>query len=170
MTKNNIIIAHPELLVGQALSQLISVSSDRVGRVVQLSTDMAAIRAGFFQQQPLPVLASFTQDANWLLIADLGSLLAQEACKQKSSFNQTQANNAMGLAVYHLSILGLTKGELIFTQPKWLGDIAYSTNSAAFIPTLERTIQLMRTPLPAPYYPVVETRDAVVIKTRVGVQ
>lgn len=171
MTKNNIIIAHPELLVGQALSQLISVSSsERVGRVVQLATNMAAIRASFFQQQPFPVLASFTQGAHWILIADLGGLLAQEAFEQRSSFKQTQANNAMGLGVYHLSTFGPTKGELIFTQPKWLGDIAYTTNSAAFIPALERAMQAMQTPLSVPDYPGAETRDAVVTKTRVGVQ
>jgi hypothetical protein len=171
MTKNNIIIAHPELLVGQALGQLVSASSsERVGRVVQLSTDMASIRASFFQQQPFPVLASFTPGADWILIADLGGLLAQEAFEQTCSFKQTQTNNTMGLGVYHLSTTGPNKGELVFTQPKWLGDIAYTTNSTAFIPTLERTMQVMQIPLSAPDYPVAETHDAVVIKTRFGVQ
>ncbi|AEG31879.1 hypothetical protein [Thiomicrospira cyclica] len=171
MTANNIIIAHPELLVGQALGQLITASkSQRVGSVVQLSTDMASTRASFFQQQPFPVLASFTKCANWILIADLGGLIAQEVCERSLNFEQTQANKSMGLGVYHLSTTGPINGELVFTQSKWLGDINYATNSVDFIPTLERAMQMIAPSISSACNHTAETRDAAAIKTRVGLQ
>ena len=133
MKKYNIIIAHPERLVGQGLSALIA----NLGAVVQLS-DMRSMQACLFNRAPFAITQGFDQHCDWLLLVDLGGLLSESA-PEIDLFDEHpgESRRPMGLGLYRLTSMQVRRGYLTVSEFKWLGDIAYSLASGDFLAVVQ---------------------------------
>lgn len=128
MKNINFVIAHPELLVAQALEQL--VREQKPSASVHLFTDIPLVRKYLFEHHPLPILNRVNCQADWLLIVDLGSLLSIKSPATAGQF---------GLGLYYLPPQSLDAGLLTFHHAAvWLGDLPYSHESNHFIATIDQ--------------------------------
>ncbi|SFR51941.1 hypothetical protein [Thiomicrospira sp. ALE5] len=132
MERMNIIVAHPERLVGQAVAGLLQSKYDRLSDChIHLYDDMTRIQACMFNQQALNLLAHFDVQLNWLLIVDLNGFLPKASGQSM----------ARGLGVFLLPKVAYNAGSLVVAADLLpLGELSYNLNSKDFLPMLRDLI------------------------------